>query len=75
MTSPDQPPLLTIKDVVGELDPDQQRDLRAYLARNVMHQLGIIYELTDQLVVDGEEKRSKRKPVALPDEWLKGSTT
>jgi hypothetical protein len=70
MISPDQPPLLTIEDVVGELDPDQQRDLRAYLARGVMHSLGIIYELTNQLVVDGEEPKSRKKRLELPEGWL-----
>jgi hypothetical protein len=70
MTHPDQPPILTIKEVVGELDPHQQRDLRAYLARGILHSLGIIYELTDQLVVDGEEPRSRRKRIELPQGWL-----
>lgn len=67
---PDQYELLTIADCYAELDPSQQRDLRAHFARIAMAALNAGYELTDALVVDGEEAKSRRKRVEVPEGWL-----
>lgn len=70
MISPDQPPLLTIEDVVGELSPDEQRDVRAYIGRRAMELLAMGYEITNNLVDLGEEEKSRKKHVEVPQGWL-----
>lgn len=62
--------LISVEDCYAELDDLQKLDLRAHLARVVMANLGIIYELTDQLVADGVEDKSRRKRLELPEKWL-----
>lgn len=62
--------LISTRDCYAELDSVEKMDLRAHLGRVVMANLAIIYDLTDQLVVDGFENKSRRKKLELPVGWL-----
>lgn len=62
--------LISPTDCYADLDRHQKRDLRAHLARVVMTNLAIMYELTDMLVADGEEAKSRRKRVEFPEHFL-----
>lgn len=68
--SADQYELLSPRDCYAELDSSEKRDLRAHLSRVVMTNLAVISELTDMLLADGEENKSRRKPITLPEHWL-----
>lgn len=67
---PDQYELISTEDCYADLDTYQKRDLRAHLSHVVMHNLALIYELTDMLVADDDEARSRRKRIELPTAWL-----
>lgn len=58
--------LMSHQDVLEVQDPDQLRDLRSYLFRVAQANIDMAYEITDRLVADDEEPKSRRKRVTLP---------
>lgn len=67
---PDQLSLVSREEIYELEDAEQRRDLRNYLAATAQYCIAAAYEITSTLVVDGEEPKSRRKPITLPDQWL-----
>lgn len=58
--------LLSVEDCFAELDSHQKRVIRSSLARLAMACMEQVTTLTEMLVADGEEPKSRRKPFTLP---------
>jgi hypothetical protein len=57
--------IVSNEDVFSIQDPEQLRDTRQFLLLAAQANLNMAYEITDVLVADGEEPKSRRKRVRV----------
>lgn len=61
--NPDQLTIVSTQEALELYDADQLRDLRSYLFRTAQANLDMAYQITDVLVADDEEPKSRRKRI------------